>query len=150
MLARGRAEVNVPPATGERYYTRWGFWPLLTDRLVDVIQPDICHAGGILELRKIAAMAEPCGVTVAPHNPNGPVSLAAVVQFAACTPNFVITESVHTRTLAHDLVHQPLQIQDGYIPLPTKPGLGIELNEAALANYPGNPKDLWFPARVVY
>jgi galactonate dehydratase len=104
MLARVRAEVNVPLATGERYYTRWGFWPLLRDRLVDVIQPDICHCGGILEIRKIASMAEPCGVTVAPHNPNGPVSLAAVVQFAACTPNFLITESVHTRTLSGNLV----------------------------------------------
>lgn len=150
MLARVRAEVKVPLATGERYYTRWGFWPLLTDRLVDVIQPDVCHAGGILELRKIAAMAEPCGVTVAPHNPNGPVSLAAVVQFAACTPNFLITESVHVRTLAHNLVREPLQIQDGFIPLPTKPGLGVELDEAALAHYPGTPKDLWFPKKIVY
>jgi len=150
MLARVRAEVNVPLAVGERYYTRWGFWPLLTDRLVDVIQPDICHAGGILELRKIAAMAEPCGVTVAPHNPNGPVSLAAVVQFAACTPNFLITESVHTRTLGNGLVKEPLLVQDGYIPLPTKPGLGIELDEDALVRHPGNPKDIWFPKKVVY
>jgi galactonate dehydratase len=150
MLARVRAEVNVPLATGERYYTRWGFWSLLRDRLVDIIQPDICHAGGILELRKIAAMAEPCGVTVAPHNPNGPVSLAAVVQFAACTPNFLITESVHTRTLDRELVKEGPQTQDGFIPLPTKPGLGIELNEEVLQRYPGEPKDIWFPPKVVY
>ncbi len=150
MLARVRAEVNVPLATGERYYTRWGFWPLLRERLVDVIQPDICHCGGILEIRKIASMAEPCGVTVAPHNPNGPVSLAAVVQFAACTPNFLITESVHTRTLSGNLVKEPLEIQNGYIPLPTKPGLGIELDEDVIARHPGDPKDIWFPKKLVY
>ena len=150
MLARVREEVRVPLATGERYYTRWGFWPLLKDRLVDVIQPDVCHAGGILELRKIAAMAEPCGVTVAPHNPNGPVSLAAVVQFAACTPNFLITESVHTRTLAEQIVKEPLLVQNGFISLPTRPGLGVELDEAALEQHPGNPKDIWFPKRLVY
>jgi len=150
MLARVRDAVKIPLATGERHYTRWGFWPLLRDRLVDVIQPDICHCGGILEMRKIAAMAEPCGVTVAPHTPNGPVSLAAVVQFAACTPNFLITESVHTRTLAHSLVSHPLRVQDGYIPLPTRPGLGLELDEAALTRHPGNPKDIWFPTKVVY
>lgn len=150
MLARIRPEIHIPLATGERYYTRWGFWPLLRDRLVDIFQPDICHAGGILELRKIAAMAEPCGVTMAPHNPNGPVSLAAVVQFAACTPNFLITEYVHTRTLAAQLVKAPLQLQDGYIVLPTAPGLGIELDEAELERHPGNPKDIWFPKKVVY
>jgi galactonate dehydratase len=72
------------------------------------------------------------------------------VQFAACTPNFLITESVHTRTLADELVKTPLRMQDGYIPLPTKPGLGIELDEAALVRHPGNPKDIWFPKKVVY
>jgi galactonate dehydratase len=151
MLARVRAAVSVPLATGERHYTRWGIWNLLKERLVDIIQADICHCGGILELRKMAAMAEPCGVTMAPHNPNGPVSLAAVVQFAACTPNFLITESVHTETVGQEICRAPLLVEaDGHIPLPTAPGLGIELDEAALTSRPGQPRDLWFPPRVVY
>ena len=151
MLARVRQAVRVPLATGERYYTRWGFWPLLKDRLVDVIQPDICHCGGILEIRKIAAMAEPCGVTLAPHNPNGPVSLAAVVQFAACTPNFLITEYTHQSAALHgELVRDSLRVENGYVPLPTKPGLGVELDEEAAARHPGNPQDIWMPGKVVY
>lgn len=151
MLARVRAAVRVPLATGERHYTRWGIWGLLKERLVDVIQADICHAGGILELRKMAAMAEPCGVTMAPHNPNGPIALAAVVHFAACTPNFLITEYVHTRTLGHALAPGAPRVEaDGHIPLPAAPGLGVELDEAALARYPGAPKDIWHPTKVVY
>lgn len=149
-LARVRAATRIPLATGERHFTRWEFWDLLKDRLVDIIQPDLCHAGGILEVRKIAAMAEAAGVMVAPHNPNGPVALAATVHFAACTPNFLITESVHTRTeLANALVTQPLQVVDGYIPLPSAPGLGIDLDEEALAAHPGEPKELWTPTRIV-
>lgn len=145
MLARVGQAVKIPLTTGERYYTRWGVWPLLKDNLVDIIQTDICHAGGILELRKIAVMAEPFGVTMAPHNPNGLVSLAADVQFAACTPSFLVTESVHTRTLADELVRGAPRIEAGYIPLPTKPGLGIELDEAILATHPGDPKAIWLP-----
>lgn len=87
---------------------------------------------------------------MAPHNPNGPVSLAAVVQFAACTPNFLVTESVHTRTIADELVTVAPRIENGYIPLPTRPGLGIELNEAALRAHPGDPKDIWLPKKTVY
>lgn len=161
MLARVRAATRVPLATGERHYTRWAVWPLLRDRLVDVLQCDVCHTGGLLELRKIAAMAEPFGVTLAPHNPNGPVSLAAVVHVAACTPNFLVTEYVHTRygagqadaepTVSEAIVVAPLRVeQDGYIQLPTAPGLGIELDEAALARHGGRPRDLWHPAKVVY
>jgi galactonate dehydratase len=143
-LATVRRRVTIPLATGERGYTRWGFWNILTRGLVDVIQPDLCHAGGILETRKIAAMAETTGVMVAPHNPNGPVSLAATVHFAACTPNFLITESVHTRNeTAHAVVKEPLQVVDGAIPLPTAPGLGVELDYDAIAASPMEPRELW-------
>lgn len=150
MLARVRAAVKVPLATGERYYTRWGVWPLLRDNLVDVLQCDVCHCGGILELRKIAAMAEPFGVTMAPHNPNGPVSLAAVVHFAACTPNFLITESVHERPIDSAIVKHAPKIEGGYVSLPAEPGLGVDLDEAALLTRPGEQADIWFPAKVVY
>jgi len=136
-LAKVRAQVRVPLASGERGYTRWAFWNMLKNDLVDIIQPDICHAGGILETRKIAAMAEVTGVMVAPHNPNGPVSLAATIHFAACTPNFLITESVHTRNhVAHKIVKEPMHVKGGVIALPTAPGLGIELDYDALAEIP--------------
>ena len=138
-----RRRVNVPLATGERGYTRWAFWNMLKLGLVDVIQPDLCHAGGILETRKIAAMAEPTGVMVAPHNPNGPVSLAATVHFAACTPNFLITESVHTRNdVAHRIAKEYLTVVDGAIPLPTAPGLGVELDFDAIAEIPMESREL--------
>ena len=130
-----RRQVSVPLATGERGYTRWGFWNMLKLGLVDIIQPDLCHAGGILETRKIAAMAEPTGVMVAPHNPNGPVSLAATIHFAACTPNFLITESVHTRNdVAHMIVKEPMHVVNGAIAIPTAPGLGVELDYGAIVS----------------
>jgi len=142
-LASVRRRTNVPLATGERGYTRWAFWNMLKLGLVDVIQPDLCHAGGILETRKIAAMAEPTGVMVAPHNPNGPVSLAATVHFAACTPNFLITESVHTRNdVAHRIAKEYLTVVDGAIPLPTAPGLGVELDFDAIAEIPMESREL--------
>jgi galactonate dehydratase len=150
MLARVRAAVRVPLATGERHFSRSDVWPLLRDNLVDVLQCDVCHCGGILELRKIAAMAEPFGVTMAPHNPNGPLSLAAVVQFAACTPNFLLTESVHGRPIDDAIAPRRPRVENGYVELPTEPGLGIELDEAALLERPGAQADIWFPGKVVY
>ena len=145
-----RAASTVTLATGERHYTRWAFWNLLRERLVDVVQPDLCHCGGIWEARKIAAMAEACDVMVAPHNPNGPVGTAAVVHMAACTPNFLITEYVHTRVdFANTLVQEPLKMVNGYIELPTAPGLGVELNEEAILASPADYKELWSPSRLV-
>jgi galactonate dehydratase len=84
--------VSVPLATGERLVTRYGIRPLLESGAVAVIQPDLCHAGGIYETRKMAAMAETIYCKIAPHNPLGPVSLAANIQLGACTPNFLIAE----------------------------------------------------------
>ena len=82
----------MPIACGERLYTRWGFKDVLTSGAVDIIQPDLSHAGGMLETRKIAAMAEAYDVAVAPHCPLGPIALAASLQLDACTPNAVIQE----------------------------------------------------------
>jgi galactonate dehydratase len=149
-LTRLRNSTHITLATGERHNTRWEVWPLLRERLVDVIQTDLCHAGGILEVRKIAAMAEACDVMVAPHNPNGPVSLAAVVHMAACTPNFLITEYVHTREAIYQrYVKEPLRIVDGHVQLPTAPGLGVELDEEAIAAHPPVLKEIWNPHRIV-
>ncbi len=100
---------SVPIACGERLYTRWGFKDVLTSGAVDVIQPDLSHAGGLLETRKIAAMAEAFDVAVAPHCPLGPIALAASLQLDACTPNVVIQE----QSLRHALqrVRRPARLR---------------------------------------
>ena len=120
---------TIPIATGERLFTRWGFREVLEKQAAAVLQPDLCHCGGILEAKKIAAMAEVYYAAVAPHNPLGPVSLAAGLQLDACTPNFLCQEQV---SLGEGYIKQPFVIKNGYIELPTKPGLGIELDEEAL------------------
>ncbi len=126
MIARS---TSIPIATGERLFTRWGYREVLEKQAAAVLQPDICHCGGILEAKKIAAMAEAYYVAIAPHNPLGPISLAAGLQVDACTPNFLCQEQVN---LGEGYIKEPFVIKNGYIDLPTKPGLGIELDEEAL------------------
>jgi galactonate dehydratase len=126
---------SIPIATGERLFTKWGFRPVLEKQAAAIVQPDLCHAGGILEGKKIAAMAETYYAAVAPHNPLGPISLAACLQLDACIPNFLVQE--HT-TLGAGYLKEPFQMVDGAIPLPTRPGLGIELDEAAMADQLGH------------
>lgn len=124
-------------ATGERAFTRFGFKQLLEEQLVDVIQPDLCHAGGIAETRKIAAMAETYYVAVAPHNPNGPVSTAAAVHLAASIPNFSILE--YASSVPHrDEVQrgEPMRAEGGWIVLPEAPGLGVDLDEEYIQAHP--------------
>ena len=123
-------------ATGERMYFRWGFRDLLHRGLVDVVQPDIVHCGGISETRRIAAMAETEHVKFAPHDPNGPIAVAASVHVCAAAPNFLILETARDMPW-HDRVQKPpLKIKDGYFELPTKPGLGVELDEKVIASRP--------------
>jgi galactonate dehydratase len=121
---------KIPIATGERLFTRWGFREVLEKQAAAVLQPDLCHAGGIHEVRKIAAMAEVYYAAVAPHNPLGPISLAACLQVDACTPNFLCQEQV---SLGEGYLKQPFVPKDGYIDLPTAPGLGIQLDDEAVA-----------------
>ena len=130
-------------ATGERLFTRWGFRTVIEKQLVAVIQPDLCHAGGISEVRRIAAMAETYYIQVAPHNPYGPVSTAACVQLAAAIPNFLILEYVRTNEPWRSRVQlgEPMRARNGYIELPTAPGLGIDLDEEVLKSRPYNPGD---------
>jgi galactonate dehydratase len=129
--------VTIPLASGECNYQRHEFRRLLELGALDIIQPDICLCGGIMEMKKIAAMAEAHYVTVAPHNPMGPVANAVNVHFAASTPNFFILEyHPDDEGVRKDLLKEPLMVKDGYIPLPTKPGLGVELNEEAIRKYP--------------
>ena len=87
-------ELGIDLATGERYFTKWQFAPLLAGQYVDVIQPDLCHAGGITEVKKIAALAEVHHVLVAPHNPMGPLSTAAAAHIGMSVPNYLMLEYV--------------------------------------------------------
>ena len=105
------------------------------------MQPDVCHDGGILETLKIAAMAETYYVRVAPHNPNGPVATAASLQLAACLPGFTILEYAENQPWRDQIMVKPLEIVGGYVALPEAPGLGIELNEEAIAALPYQPRD---------
>ena len=129
----------TPIALGERLYSRWDFKPFFESRSVDIIQPDLSHAGGLMECRKIAAMAEAYDIAVAPHCPLGPLALAACLQLAACTPNVAIQEmslGIHYN-VGHDLLNfvankDVLSPVDGYLPIPQGPGLGVEIDEAAV------------------
>ena len=131
-IARG---THLPIAAGERIFTKWGFRELLEKRAVSVLQPDLCHAGGIHEVHLIAGMAEAYYAAIAPHNPLGPISLAACIQLDATIPNFIAQE--HT-TLGAGYLKQPFVLRDGFVDLPTGPGLGIELDEEALADKIGH------------
>jgi galactonate dehydratase len=131
-IARG---THLPIATGERVFTKWGFREVLEKKAATVLQPDLCHAGGITEVRLIAGMAEAYYADVAPHNPLGPISLAAGVQIAASIPNFLCQEQV---SLGEGYLKEPFKVRDGYLELPKGPGLGIELDENALADKIGH------------
>ena len=126
-IARG---THLPIATGERIFTKWGFREILEKGAATILQPDLCHAGGIMEARLIAGMAEAYYAAIAPHNPLGPISLAAGLQLAASIPNFLCQEQV---TLGEGYLKEPFKIENGYVQIPTKPGLGIELDETQIA-----------------
>ncbi|MBE9387825.1 galactonate dehydratase [Vagococcus salmoninarum] len=128
--------VAVPLATGERLYTRWQFKNIFKQGAIDIIQPDVALCGGILEMRKIAAMAEAYDIAVAPHAPYGPIALAATLQVDTCTPNVFIQEQslgIHYNK-GFDLLDfvknkEIFEYKDGYVAIPTKPGLGLEMDE---------------------
>ncbi|MEU3222667.1 galactonate dehydratase [Streptomyces sp. NPDC006976] len=131
-LAEIARSTTVPIAAGERVFTKWGFRELLEKRAVAVVQPDLCHAGGISEVRRIAAMAEAHYVAVAPHNPLGPLSLAACLQVDACIPNFLVQEFpslLDGEDLGIGILTSPFSIENGHLQVPDGPGLGVEVNE---------------------
>jgi len=130
---------SIPIALGERLYSRWDFKPFFESGAVDIIQPDLSHAGGLLECRKIAAMAETYDIAVAPHCPLGPLALAACLQLAACTPNVAIQEmslgihyNVGADLLSYCSDQAALTPVDGYLAIPDGPGLGISIDEDAV------------------
>lgn len=135
VMARVAKATAIPVATGERLFLRWGFREILETGGASLLQPDPCHAGGISETRKIAAMAETYYAGLAPHNPYGPLATAVSVHIDLASPNFVIQEMIDPDVApeAQALVKEPLPVVDGYIFPPTKPGLGVEVDEAECA-----------------
>ena len=140
-LAALAAKTSVPLASGERLVDRAEFDDLLRARAVSIIQPDICHCGGLLEAKKIAAMAEAVSVGVAPHNPLGPIAGVAALHFAVSTPNHVIQEEmVGAVPWYFDVVRGPIRRIDGFWQIPDAPGLGIEVDERVCAAHPFAPE----------
>ncbi len=140
VMAELAKKTHIPLATGERIFTKWGFKEILEKRAAMILQPDVCYAGGITELRIIAGMAEAYYAPIAPHNPQGPCSLAASIQVAASIPNFLIQErgdAEHTNLLAKPLP----PVKNGHRELPTEPGLGITIDENKLMAQVGEPQE---------
>ncbi|EON75216.1 Gluconate dehydratase [Lunatimonas lonarensis] len=132
-IARG---THLPIATGERIFTKWGFREILEKGAASILQPDICHAGGLTECRLIAGMAEAYYAAIAPHNPMGPISLACGLHLAASIPNFLVQEQV---SLGEGYLKNPFKLQsDGSVLIPRGPGLGVELDEDALQDKIGH------------
>jgi galactonate dehydratase len=137
VMAELARKTHIPIAAGERHYTKWDFRKLLEVGAASILQPDLSHAGGIFEGRIIADMAEAYYAAIAPHCPLGPISLAACLQLDAAIPNLLAQEQVH---LGEGYLRQPFVMQDGYLPLPTAPGLGIELDDEGVAAQIGEPR----------
>lgn len=139
VMAELARKTHIPLATGERIFTKWGFREVLEKRAATILQPDVCYAGGITELRLIAGMAEAYYTPIAPHNPQGPCSLAASYQIAASIPNFLVQENGDAEYA--DLLAKRLPpVQNGYRPLLTDPGLGITIDEDKLKAQVGEPR----------
>jgi len=139
VMAELAKKTTVPLATGERIFTKWGFKEILEKKAAMILQPDVCYAGGITELKIIAGMAEAYYAPIGPHNPQGPCSLAASMQIAAAIPNFFCQERGDNEY--SDLLAKPLPpISKGYRPLLTEPGLGITIDENKLRAQVGEPR----------
>ena len=141
-----RRRSPIPIATGEALYAKFQFNDLLRQQAADIIQPDVCVCGGLMEMKKIAAIAEGHDVVVAPHNPMGPLAGAINLHFAASTTNFLVLEyRAHDKGRWRELVKDPWAPVDGHLEIPDAPGWGLEVDEDALARYPavtwrrGNP-----------
>jgi galactonate dehydratase len=140
-LVQVAAKSRVPIATGERLVDRLEFEALFRAHAADIVQPDICHCGGLLEAKKIAAMAETSSIGVAPHNPLGPIAGAAALHFAVSTPNHLIQEEmVGAVPWYFEVVKGPIKMIDGCWQVPDAPGLGIEVDEASAAKHPYKPE----------
>ncbi len=142
-MARVARQTSIPIATGERLTTKYEFARVLEKQAASILQMALGRVGGILEAKKIAGMAEAFYAQIAPHLYCGPISGAADIQISTCSPNFLIQESIQTwGGFYAEILKEPIQWQDGYIIPPTKPGLGVELNEEVAARYPYTGQEL--------
>lgn len=137
-------QIHIPIATGERLHTIYEFQMLLARGAVQYVRPDVCMCGGITGAKKIAALAEANYVGVVPHNPLGPVSTAACLQVAACIPNFALQEYPlgEDQPPKSEIVKERLICEDGFLLIPDKPGIGIELADDAAERYPYKPREV--------
>ncbi|MBL7166698.1 MAG: mandelate racemase/muconate lactonizing enzyme family protein [Dehalococcoidales bacterium] len=143
-MARVARSTSIPIATGERLSTKYEFRELLDKQAAVILQMALGRVGGILEAKKIAGMAEAYYAQIAPHLYCGPIEAAANIQLATCSPNFLIQESIETFGGFHaELLNEPIRWEDGYIIPPTKPGLGVELNEEVAIKNPYIPSRDW-------
>jgi galactonate dehydratase len=142
-LAEVKRRVHVPIAAGERVYSRWDYQRFFELRCADFVQPDPSHVGGINEVKKIAAQAEANHIAVCPHNPSGPVANAVSLQLAACIPNFHLLETMALDVpWRADICDEHIVFADGLMSIPDRPGLGIDLDEQAMAEHAYEPRDL--------
>jgi galactonate dehydratase len=138
--------VNIPIATGERLFTKWEFAELLHRQIISMVQPDVIHCGGILETKKIAAMAEAYYIGFQPHNPYGPICTMASLQLDVCTPNFMIQEGGIKPWFQDACIGDFPTQKDGFLSIPTGVGLGVEMNEEWLRAHPWKDDALpWCP-----
>jgi len=140
-MARLQSTITTPIATGERLLSRFEYRELLEEGGCRIVQPDLMHAGGFTEIRKIAALADMWYVPVAPHNPGGPICTAAAMHLAASVPNFFILEQMEPQRALRDRASTlPIKLEDGHLILPDGPGLGIEPNLEALEDMQFRPQ----------
>jgi 2-dehydro-3-deoxyphosphogalactonate aldolase len=142
-MARVARSTSIPIATGERLATKYEFARLLEKQAASILQMALGRVGGILEAKKIAGMAEAHYAHIAPHLYCGPIEGAANIQIDTCSPNFLIQEGIETWGGFHaEILKEPITWQEGYIIPPTKPGLGVALNEEVAAEHPYTGKEL--------
>lgn len=142
-MARVARQTSIPIATGERLGSKYEFARLLSTQAASILQMNLGRVGGILEAKKIAGMAEAHYAQIAPHLYCGPIVGAANVQVSACTPNFLILESIQTWGGFHaEILKKPMQWEEGYVIPPTEPGIGVELDEEVAARHPYEGQDL--------
>ena len=141
-----QAHCDIPIATGERFTTIFEYQQLLENKGCAYVRPDLCLCGGLTGCKKVAAMAEAQHVKVIPHNPLSPISTAACVQLDACIPNFALQEYTgESEAPKNELLKKPILLDRGYLVVPDGPGLGIELNDAAVKKFPVKDKVLDTP-----
>ena len=149
VMGLNQEQCNLPIATGERFTSIFEYQQLLEHRACAYVRPDLCLCGGLTGCKKVASMAEAHHVKVIPHNPLSPVSTAACVQLDACIPNFALQEYTgESEPPKSELLVEPIKLKDGYLIVPEGPGLGIELNEEAIAKYPFKDKVLETPLGI--